>query len=110
MYEWERVYCCLNPREGAMAAFTAVEFTASLGAAFPSAGWDGLWDSYGDSSSAYRDAFIAAWGLERTVIVVDEIPVPAIGSGYVFVWAEFGVWLVASGGACPSGCAAHPFL
>ena len=110
MHDWEGVWCCLNPREQAVAGYTVVEFAVSFGGPFASAGWDGLWDTFGDVSHAYRNAFIAAWGLERTIVVVDDVPVPAIGCLAVSEWGAFGVWLIASGGVCPSGCTAHPFL
>lgn len=83
---------------------TLTLFAASLGMPIERDVWDALFTGYHPSPEWGQALWLLRWGLGETVIIIDDVPVPAIEQTDAVWWAGLVLWLALNPDGCDDGC------
>jgi len=79
-------------------------FAVSVGTPVIRSEWDTLFAGYEPSPEWGQALWLLRWGLGETIVIVGDVPVPAIEIAEITWWAGLVTWLAGGGAACPDGC------
>lgn len=83
---------------------TLALFALSLGQPILRTEWDILFTGYTPSPEWGQALWLLRWGLSETIVIVDDIPVPAVEINSPGFWAGLVDWLADPENSCDLGC------
>ena len=104
MFPYHLVMCCMTSWDYSITIGTLAMFVTSLFLPVPRAEWDALWTVYPYDVPTWQAVYFLRWGLEETFIIVDDVPVPAVGIVDYGWWLALGAWLITPAASCLDGC------
>jgi len=104
MFPYDLLVCCLRSTDLVVMYGTLTLFAASTGLPVERSTWDTLFTFYTPSPEWGQALWFLRWGIGETIIVIDDVPVPAVEITDSVFWAGLVIWLALNPDGCDNGC------